>query len=165
MAETAEEFEALRRFIEREEAEDRFSGTVVIEHGSETIFTGAYGHAHLGLGVRNQLDTRFNLASITKMFTTVATLQLIEQGKLSLDATVNDFVPEVGIGMGDGLPVTVYCVINPAWRATGTRSASSGAPCCGLPLTIWLSSKASHPASSPARPSPMATAVTSCSAA
>ena len=58
-----------------------------------------------GWGFRNQLDTRFNLASITKMFTTVATLQLIEQGKLSLDATVNDFVPEVGIGMGDRITV------------------------------------------------------------
>ena len=105
MADTAEEFEALRRFIEREEAEDRFSGTVVIERGSETLFTGAYGHAHLGLVVRNQLDTRFNVASITKMFTAVAALQLTEQGKLSLDATVNDFLPEVGIGMGDRITV------------------------------------------------------------
>ena len=65
-----------RTFVEREEAEDRFSGVVVVEHAGETVFAGAYGHAHLGFGVRNQLDTRFNTASITKMFTAVAVLML-----------------------------------------------------------------------------------------
>jgi CubicO group peptidase (beta-lactamase class C family) len=101
----AQGLDRLRRFIEREEAEDRFSGTVVIERRGETIFEGAYGYAHLGLRVRNQLETRFNIASITKMFTAVAVLQLVEQGKLALDATVNDYLPEVEIGMGDRMTV------------------------------------------------------------
>ena len=93
------ELDTLARFIEAEEAANRFSGTVVIEHEGETVFSGAYGHAHLGLGVRNKLDTRFNTGSITKMFTAVAVLQLVEQGKLSLDDTVADHFPELGIGM------------------------------------------------------------------
>lgn len=94
-------FESLRAFLDQEEAADRFSGTVVIEHGAETVLAGAYGHAHLGLGVRNQLDTRFKLASITKMFTAVAVLQLVEQGTLSLGATVGAYLPELRIGMAD----------------------------------------------------------------
>lgn len=101
----SEELESLRSFIDQEEAEDRFSGTVVIERGGETVFAGAYGHAHLGLGVRNQLDTRLNVASITKMLTAVAVLQMVEQGRLSLDATVDDYLPEVGIGMADRMTV------------------------------------------------------------
>jgi CubicO group peptidase (beta-lactamase class C family) len=101
----AQGLERLRKFIEREEAEDRFSGTVVIERKGETLFQGAYGYAHLGLRVRNQLETRFNLASVTKMFTAVAVLQLVEQGKLALDATVHDYLPEVGIGLADRITV------------------------------------------------------------
>jgi CubicO group peptidase (beta-lactamase class C family) len=94
-----------RAFVEREEADDRFSGVVVVEHAGETAFAGAYGHAHLGFGVRNGLDTRFNTASITKMFTAVAVLQLVEQGALSLDATVDDLLPDLGIGLADRMTV------------------------------------------------------------
>lgn len=95
----------LTTFLAREEADDRFSGVVVVEHRGETVFAGAYGHAHLGLGVRNEIDTRFNTASITKMFTAVAVLQLVERGQLALDATVHDLLPDVGIGMADRMTV------------------------------------------------------------
>ena len=95
----------LTTFLEREEAEDRFAGVVVVEHRGDTVVAGAYGHAHLGLGVRNTIDTRFNTASITKMFTAVAVLQLVEQDALALDATVHDLLPDVGIGMADRMTV------------------------------------------------------------
>lgn len=98
-------FDQFRSFVERAEAEDRFSGVIVVEHAGETVFAGAYGHAHLGFGVRNELDTRFNTASITKMVTAVAVLQLVEQGALSLDGTVDDLLPDVGIGMADRITV------------------------------------------------------------
>lgn len=97
--------QGLGEFLTREEAADRFSGVVVVEQRGETVFAGAYGHAHLGLGVRNALDTRFNIASVTKMFTAVAVLQLVEQGALSLGATVGDLLPDLGIGMADRMTV------------------------------------------------------------
>jgi CubicO group peptidase (beta-lactamase class C family) len=96
---------ALARFLDDEAQADRFSGAVVIEQGGEFVFSGAYGYAHLGLGVRNQLDTRFNIASVTKLFTTVAVLQLVEQSQLSLDATHQDLLPDVTIGSSDRITV------------------------------------------------------------
>jgi CubicO group peptidase (beta-lactamase class C family) len=95
----------LQRFLLREESEDRFSGVVVMERGGETTFAGAYGHAHLGLRVRNEIDTRFNVASIAKMITAVAVLQLVEQQALSLDATVEQLLPDVAVGMADRITV------------------------------------------------------------
>jgi CubicO group peptidase (beta-lactamase class C family) len=95
----------LGRFLDEEEAADRFSGTVAIEHGGEIVFTGAYGHAHLGFGVRNRVDTRCNTASITKMVTAVAVLQLVEAGDLSLEATVAELLPDVAIGKADRMTV------------------------------------------------------------
>ena len=97
--------EPLAAFLAAEEEHDRFSGAVVVERDGETLFAGAYGHAHLGLGVRNDLDTRFNVASITKMLTAVAVLQLVEAGDLALDTTVHDLLPDVAIGGAERITV------------------------------------------------------------
>ena len=42
----------------------------------------------------NQLDTKFNLGSMNKMFTAVAILQLVEQGKISVDDQIIKHIPE-----------------------------------------------------------------------
>ena len=44
--------------------------------------------------VPNQIDTRFNLGSMDKMFTAVAVMQLVEQGRLSLDGRISDYWPD-----------------------------------------------------------------------
>ena len=95
----------LSTFLRAEEAADRFSGTVVVERGGETVLSGAYGYAHAGFRVPNDVDTRMNIASITKMFTAVAVLQLVEHGELSLDATVADLLPDVGIGGAERMTI------------------------------------------------------------
>ena len=105
MADPWPALDRLATFLDAEEQADRFSGTVAIERAGETVFAGAYGHAHLGLAVRNELDTRLNIASITKMFTTVAVLQLVEQGALRLEANVAELLPDVGIGLADRMTV------------------------------------------------------------
>lgn len=98
-------YDELRRFIEAEEAADRFSGVAVVEHDGDVVFAAAAGHAHLGFGVRNEVDTRLNTASITKLCTTVAVLQLVEQGALSRSTTVADLLPDLGIGSADRITV------------------------------------------------------------
>lgn len=74
--------------------QDQFAGAVLVAQQGEFIFKGAYGLADRSLDVPNQVDTKFNLGSMDKMFTAVAILQLVEQGKLSLDDIVADIMPE-----------------------------------------------------------------------
>ena len=57
--------------------ENDFSGVVHLRHRGETIFAEASGFATPRWRVPNTLDTRFDTASITKLFTSVATLQLV----------------------------------------------------------------------------------------
>ena len=71
-----------------------FSGVVLVAHEGEPLFMGAYGLANRALGIPTQIDTKFNLGSMDKMFTAVAILQLVEQGELSLDDTIADHLPE-----------------------------------------------------------------------
>jgi D-alanyl-D-alanine carboxypeptidase len=67
---------------------DRFSGAALIARDGEVRFADAYGNADRARAIPNTLETRFRIGSMNKMFTAVATLQLVEAGKLTLDDTV-----------------------------------------------------------------------------
>ncbi|MUT64641.1 serine hydrolase [Paenibacillus sp. NEAU-GSW1] len=69
-----------------------FSGTGLIKSREEVIFAGAYGWAHRGFKVPNQMDTMFDTASVTKLFTAVAILQLVDKGKLKLEDRIADLI-------------------------------------------------------------------------
>jgi CubicO group peptidase (beta-lactamase class C family) len=88
----AEIVEQLRAYIERMARRDVFSGAVLLAKGGKPLFSGAYGEANKDFSVRNTVDTKFNLGSMNKMFTSVAVMQLVEAGKLSLDDTLGKFM-------------------------------------------------------------------------
>lgn len=73
---------------------DHFSGVVLIAKDGKTIFNKAYGYANLSDSILNRPDTRFNIASMGKMFTGMAILQLVQAGKLSLDGKVGRYLPD-----------------------------------------------------------------------
>ena len=84
---------ALKSEIERRAAADRFSGTVMVTRKGKAIFSGAYGLADRDKKIKNELGTQFRIGSMTKMFTAVATMQLVQNGKLKLDSTVGEYLP------------------------------------------------------------------------
>ncbi|MBN1937697.1 MAG: beta-lactamase family protein [Anaerolineae bacterium] len=69
-----------------------FSGVVCITRGDDELFARAYGYASRTWKVKNTLDTRFDTASITKLFTSVSTLQLIDRGLLAFDTSIIDLL-------------------------------------------------------------------------
>lgn len=81
-------------FINALVAEDKFSGAVLVAKDGKALFKKAYGLASKEFGVPNKVDTKFNLASMTKMFTGVAVGQLAEKGKLSFNDTVSKHLPD-----------------------------------------------------------------------
>lgn len=83
----------LREALARAEAEG-FAGNVLIADRGEVIFESHSGYADRADNTRNGPDTRFNQASNGKLFTVVATLQLLAQGKLALDAPVGRYLPD-----------------------------------------------------------------------
>jgi methyl acetate hydrolase len=64
------------------------------DHG--ILYEGAFGTRRLGEGPAMTRDTVFRVASMVKLITSVAALQLVEQDKLSLDAPVPDIEPAIG---------------------------------------------------------------------
>src|SRR6516162_3598815 len=59
------------------------------------IYEGAFGTRNLARGPDMTLDTIFRLASMTKAVTSVAAMQLVEQGKLQLDQPIGNVLPEL----------------------------------------------------------------------
>ena len=82
--------ERLDQIINNKNREGQFSGVVMIKQNEDELFTAAYGYANRAWNVENRVDTRFRIASVSKLFTAVAVLQLIEEGKLSLDTRLVD---------------------------------------------------------------------------
>lgn len=71
---------------------DNFSGVCMINSENETLFTGAYGYANRAFHIPNKTDTKFDVASVTKIFTAVAVLLLVEQGLLKLEDKIIDLI-------------------------------------------------------------------------
>ena len=73
-------------------ANGEFSGTVLVADDANVSFLQSYGLANQETGDANNDGTRYNIGSLNKMFTGVATLQLAEAGKLDLDATIGTYL-------------------------------------------------------------------------
>ncbi len=84
----------LEKYVATLAREDVFSGAVLLAKDGKVLFTKAYGLANRDFDAPNRVDTKFNLGSMNKMFTSVAILQLAERGKLSLDDPLAKFVPD-----------------------------------------------------------------------
>jgi CubicO group peptidase (beta-lactamase class C family) len=85
---------AVKAFLEETTRADEFSGVVLIAKDGRVLFHEAYGFADREAKVPNKKDTRFNLGSINKNFTRAAVFQLARQGRLSLDDTIQRFLPD-----------------------------------------------------------------------
>lgn len=75
---------------------DEFSGAVLVRQAGVDLFCRAYGYANRSWQVRNTPTTRFRIASVGKIFTAVAILQLLEAGKLTLETRVLDVLGLTG---------------------------------------------------------------------
>lgn len=70
-----------------------FNGTVLVTKYDQVIYKGAFGYADFSRKDTLTTQTAFQLASVSKQFTAMAIMMLQEQGKLSYDDSVQQFIP------------------------------------------------------------------------
>lgn len=87
-----------------------FSGVIAIKKHADKLFYKAYGYADKSNKRLNKMDTRFAMASGSKVFTAVGILQLVEQGKLSLHSNLKDLF-DFPLKQIDG-SITVHELLN-----------------------------------------------------
>jgi D-alanyl-D-alanine carboxypeptidase len=85
---------ALKTKLEKDSAAGNFSGDVLLASRGKQVFEEAYGLADREKRTSNTLNTRFRIGSMNKMFTAVAVLQLVQQGKVNLDDPLGKYLPD-----------------------------------------------------------------------
>ncbi len=74
---------------------NKFMGSLTIREGENVVFSKAYGFADAEKNIKADRLTRYKIGSISKTFTAVMVMQLIEEKKLALQTKLNRFYPKI----------------------------------------------------------------------
>lgn len=74
---------------------NKFMGSLTIREGENVVFNKAYGFADVEKNIKADRLTRYKIGSISKTFTAVMVMQLIEEKKLTLQTKLNRFYPKI----------------------------------------------------------------------
>jgi CubicO group peptidase (beta-lactamase class C family) len=102
---TTSQIERIQAVIETAVEAGNFSGVVLVTQGETTLLEEAHGFAHRGFAIENTPAMRFDIASVTKLFTAVSTLQLVERGDFALDTPVIPFLDLTGTAISHDVTV------------------------------------------------------------
>jgi serine beta-lactamase-like protein LACTB len=81
--------------------------TIALVHDGKTVFVRGYGFADKKKGLPAREDTAYRAGSISKLFTALAAMQLVEAGRLEIDAPVTKFLPDFYITNPFAEPITL----------------------------------------------------------
>lgn len=85
-------FGEMDSYLLKQTEQNEFSGVVLAARDGKDIFKQAYGFASKNYGVPNRTDTKFNLGSLNKIFTSAAIAQLAAQGKLDFSDNIGKYL-------------------------------------------------------------------------
>jgi CubicO group peptidase (beta-lactamase class C family) len=97
-------------FIDSFAKKNNFNGTVLISKKSGINYQKSFGLANFQFKVPNKNETKYKIASITKLFTSVLIMQLYEQGKIDVTKHIKDYLPDYE-GEG-GNKITIHQLLN-----------------------------------------------------
>ena len=93
----------------------------MVGNGKSVLYEGAFGTRDSS-GVAVRMDSMFSIASMTKAITTVAALQLVEQGKIGLDEPAGKHLPALAkLQVLHGFDANGRPVLQPANKAVTLR--------------------------------------------
>jgi len=134
----------LETMIERERAQKGLEAvSIALVDGDDVVWARGFGEQ--SEGVPATAETVYRVGSVSKMFTDVAVMQLVEQGAIDIDASVQTYVPEFNPTNDTGTPITLRQLMShrsgiirepPAghyFDDTGTDLAATVASMAGTP--------------------------------
>lgn len=85
---------AVANYLDEYATAHHYSGSILVQWNDGTRVERSYGLASIPMRVANTPKTRFKIASVTKLFTSVLILQLVEQGRVDLDQPIRTYLPD-----------------------------------------------------------------------
>ena len=100
--------DVLRPFIQREMAQKELQAlSIAIVDDREIVWAEGFGSADPRSKKPATADTVYRIGSVSKLFTDIAIMQLVERGELNLDAPITDYLPEFRPHNPFGTPITL----------------------------------------------------------
>lgn len=93
--------EQIEELLSTYEEYGKFNGSVLVSDQGKVIYKKGFGMANMEWDIPNQPNTKHRLGSITKQFTAMLILQLVEEGKLDLQAPITTYLPDYPKASGD----------------------------------------------------------------
>ncbi len=99
---------ALEQFIAREVADKHLPAlSIALVDDQRIVWARGFGFADPAAKVPATADTVYRVGSVSKLFTDIAVMQLVEQGKLDLDVPVTRYLPDFKPANPFGQPITL----------------------------------------------------------
>ncbi len=84
----------LHKYFQRRHDKIGFNGTVLFAEDGEVVYKEAFGYSDIKKKEENKTDTKFQIASASKPFTSYAIMLLKQRGKLNYEDSVQHYFPE-----------------------------------------------------------------------
>jgi CubicO group peptidase (beta-lactamase class C family) len=97
-----EKIDALIRAYNKD---DNFNGVVLVSEKGNIILEKAYGIADRELNVPMNVEMKFKIASLSKPFTAMIILQLVDEGTIKLDGKITDYIRDYCGAKGDSISI------------------------------------------------------------
>ncbi len=78
-----------------------FNGAVAVSHKGEVIFKKGFGFANMEWDIPNESNTKSQIASLTKSFTAMIIMQMVDEGKLDLQKPISTYLPDYPKAVAD----------------------------------------------------------------
>jgi CubicO group peptidase (beta-lactamase class C family) len=91
---TSEKYDLIDKLMNTYAAYHKFNGTVLVAERGHVFYKKGFGFANAEWEMPNEPDTKMRLGSMTKPFTAVVVLKLVQQGKLDLFEPIKTYLPE-----------------------------------------------------------------------
>ncbi len=77
------------------EKSGEFMGSIAISHNRKTVYTNAIGFDDIETKKKSDVNTKYRIASVTKTYTAVLIFKAIEENKLTLEQTIENYFPTI----------------------------------------------------------------------
>lgn len=104
--------EKLRTYIAKEISKNKIIGlSIAVVDSNGILLADGFGMADKENNIAANSSTLFPIASVTKTFTGIAVMQLVEKGLIDLDKPIGDYIPELSLPKGEEKTITTRMLL------------------------------------------------------
>jgi CubicO group peptidase (beta-lactamase class C family) len=99
----------VEHYLESNVHDNFFQGTVLVKKNGKVVINRGFGFKNVENQEKNKADTRMRTASVSKVVTAIAALQLVQQGQLNIHQPVSSYLPDLPKHIAD--KITIYQIL------------------------------------------------------